>query len=328
MPNIALTTYCNLHCPYCFADTMIQTEDIKNISLDRFKEICHWVLKDKPPGMMGHIGLIGGEPTLHPQFKEILSATEDIFMKYNCGGVLFTNAVYLEPFLPYLPKNLHLLINVNAPSAMNQDQWDKMNSTLNEIYNLGWFKNKAIIGCNICMEIDDYSFIWNIVDKYNLKLVRVSVTAPTKEEYKNDKDKYYKSLLPRFLNFVREANKRNVSLHRDCNQIPSCYYENINDLALVKKVFDNDIHEVPHCGPIIDITPEFTASACFGAYHKVDCRLFKNYSDLEYYLLNKVIMPKFIHNCSGQCSTCKEHELLLCQGGCLAFSPYKPEDHI
>ena len=93
-------------------------------------------------------------------------------------------------------------------------------------------------------------------------------------------------------------------------------------------MFDNDIHEAPHCGPIIDITPEFTASACFGAYHKVDCRLFKNYSDLEYYLLNKVIMPKFIHNCSGQCSNCKEHELLLCQGGCLAFSPYKPEDHV
>ena len=96
MPNIALTTYCNLHCPYCFADTMINTEDIKNINLEKFKFICDWVLKDKPKEAKGHIGLIGGEPTLHPQFKEILYLVDKIFTEQNCGGVLFSNGVYLE----------------------------------------------------------------------------------------------------------------------------------------------------------------------------------------------------------------------------------------
>lgn len=321
MPNIALTTYCNLHCPYCFADTMIQTKEIKNISLDTFKKICKWVLKDKPAETIGHIGLIGGEPTLHPQFKEILSIVDDIFLKENCAGVLFTNGVYLEDFLPYIPEKLHILINVNTPSAMKEVQWNKMNSTLEEIYNLGWFKNKVSIGCNICMEIDNYDFLWQIVNKYNLKVIRVSVTAPTKEEYKNDKDKYYETLLPKFLNFVKEAKNYKVKLYRDCNWIPDCYYENNEDLKLVKEICDNNrSHSEPHCGPVVDITPDFTASACFGAYQIVDCNLFKKYTDLEYYLLHKIIMPKFINNCSGKCSVCKEHELLTCQGGCLAFS--------
>lgn len=320
MPNIVLTTYCNLHCPYCFADTMIQTESIKNISLDRFKSICNWVLKDKPEEMMGHIGLIGGEPTLHPQFKEILYITDEIFRKNNCGGVLFTNGVYLEQYLPYLPENLHILINVNTPSAMTQDQWNKMNNTLDEIYDLGWFKNKAVIGCNICKEIDDYSFIWSIVNKYNLRNMRVSVTAPTKTEDKQDKDEYYQTLLPKFLSFVKEAKKYKVKLHKDCNQIPDCYYENKEDLKLVKEICVQPIDKQSHCHPTIDITPDFTASACFGAYQIVDCSLFKKFSDLEYYLLNKVVMPKFVSNCGGKCETCKEHELFTCQGGCLAFS--------
>lgn len=320
MPNIALTTYCNLHCPYCFADTMIQTEDIKNISLDKFKSICEWVLKDKPPHSLGHIGLIGGEPTLHPQFKEILSIADDIFNKHNCEGVLFTNGVYLEEFLPYMPERLHILLNFNTPDAMSQEQWNKLNSTLDEIYNLGWFKNKVTIGCNICMEIDDYDFLWSIVEKYSLRTIRVSVTAPTKEEYKNDKDKYYQTMLPKFVNFVKKAKLYNVRLTKDCNQIPDCYYENIEDLKLVKQICEKRDQREPHCGPVVDITPDFTASACFGAYQIVDCNLFKKYSDLEYYLLNKIIMPKFVKNCSGKCSTCKEHELFTCQGGCLAFS--------
>ena len=299
---------------------MIKTEDIKNISLEKFKSICEWILKDKPKENIGHIGLIGGEPTLHPQFREILSIVDDIFIQKNCEGILFTNGVYLEQFLPYIPERLRILINVNTPNAMSMEQWNKMNNTLDEIYNLGWFKNKVTIGCNVCMEIDDYDFFWSIVNKYSLRTVRVSVTAPTKKEYKEDKDKYYLTLLPKFLNFCKKAKMYNVKLSKDCNQIPDCYYENIDDLKLVKQVCEEKNNTAPHCGPVIDITPDFTASACFGAYQVVDCNLFKKYSDLEYYLLNKIIMPKFINNCTGKCSTCKKHELFTCQGGCLAFS--------
>jgi hypothetical protein len=43
-----------------------------------------------------------------------------------------------------------------------------MNKTLDKIYSLGWFNGKVTVECNLCMEIDDYSFIWDIVDKYKL----------------------------------------------------------------------------------------------------------------------------------------------------------------
>lgn len=329
MPNIAITTYCNLHCPYCFADTMINTEDIKNISLEQFENVLTWLERDKHNPMATSIGLIGGEPTLHPKFKEILSITET-FLKRNCNkGILFTNGVYLEKFLPFIPSEMDILLNINTPSAMTEEQWNKMNNTLSRLNLYGWLGTpRATIGCNICMEIEDYSFLWDIVDKYNINHVRTSVTAPTKTEYKNDKDKYYTLLIPRFLKFAKEAKKRNITLGKDCNFIPFCYYKNNEDLQLVTEVLESPPGRdmIPHCGPVVDITPDFMASSCFGAYDLVNCAQFDNYESLVYYLLNKNVMPRFLTNNTGKCKDCEKHKLLQCQGGCLAFSSYKKEE--
>lgn len=129
MANIVLTTYCNLHCPYCFADKMIKQEDIKNIDLVQFKKILNWLDGD------GRIGLIGGEPTLHPQFKEIL----EIISNYNQDTefILFTNGIYLEQYIPFLPKNLSILINLNQPQAMTTQQYLALIKCLIKLDSLG-----------------------------------------------------------------------------------------------------------------------------------------------------------------------------------------------
>lgn len=330
MPNIAITTYCNLHCPYCFADTMINTEDIKNISLEQFETILNWLKQNPHDPMATSIGLIGGEPTLHPKFKQILAIVEQFLSQCPNGhGVLFTNGVYLEQYLPFIPSKMNILLNLNTPKAMTTEQWNKLNSTLQRLQLYEWLGTyRATIGCNICIEIDDYSFIWDIVDKYNIKHVRVSVTAPTKTVYKKDKDTYYQLLIPKFLAFAKEAEKRGVTLGKDCNFIPYCYYDNIEDLQLIKKVLETPPGRdlTPHCGPIVDITPDFMASSCFGAYDLVDCSQFENFESLNYYLLNKNVMPRFLANNTGKCKDCEKHKLLLCQGGCLAFSSYQREE--
>ena len=256
-----------------------------------------------------------------------IQGSEKYLDKHHSNGILFTNGVYLEKYLAYLPHSMTILLNLNTPSAMTEMQYKQLENTLQKLYILGWLNTpKATIGCNLCMEIDDYDFIWKIVDKYNIKHIRTSVTAPTKLEYKNNKDQYYLDMLPKFLSFVKEADKRNVELGKDCNYIPYCYF-NDNDLKLVTKVLKSPEgrDREPQCGPVIDITPDFTASACFGAYNVVDCAQFKNFTQLRYYLLHKNVMPRFIQNNSGRCKNCKKHELLQCQGGCLAFSQVKED---
>jgi sulfatase maturation enzyme AslB (radical SAM superfamily) len=68
MANIAINNYCNLKCDYCFADNMIK-EANKTMSLDNYIKVLKYLTEQN---YEQRIGIIGGEPTLHPQFKEIL----------------------------------------------------------------------------------------------------------------------------------------------------------------------------------------------------------------------------------------------------------------
>ena len=324
MANIAITTYCNLHCPYCFANKMITTQDIKNITLEQFEYILNWIVKNKDKEEPIHLGIIGGEPTLHPQFLDILTILNKYHEQYNIKSILFTNGIYLHDYIGELPDEMNLLININTPTAMTAQQWKLLNKNINRLISLGWIKNeqnqiRVTLGCNLCNEIDDYSFFWNIVDRVLPKQVRMSVTAPIKDEFKKNKDLYYTIMKPKFLTFLNEAKKRNIILNKDCNQIPMCMFSP-EELEDVNKYTIFPPHQHSVCGPVVDITPDFQASACFGAYELVDCSQFSTLENLEFYLLNEKIMPKFKKNNTGMCSNCIKHTLYECQGGCLAFA--------
>lgn len=324
MPNIALTTYCNLHCPYCFADTMIKTEDIKNITLEQFKKTLDWIgdANDK-------IGLIGGEPTLHPQFMEILQIINE-YNKTAIGEphfVLFTNGIYLDKYIQYLPNNMDILINVNQPEAMTVDQHNRLINNINILYKLRWLNTingsgKVTIGCNICEQIDNYDFIWNITKKFNIQEIRFSVTAPTLKNQLLNKDLYYNNMKSKFIDFVADAIENNVRLNPDCNQIPPCYFDE-EELRMISEVAVDGFIDYPKCEPVIDITPDFKASNCFGAYGLINCEDFNNLQEIERYMLFKIMCPKILANNSGKCSECDKFKKMQCQGGCLAFSNYK-----
>lgn len=323
MPNIILTSYCNLHCPYCFADTMINTENIKNISLAQFRKILYWAGKDSI-----EIGLIGGEPTLHPQFSEILDTLKEYatIIKRPIMYTLFTNGVYIDKYINDFPYNMGILINVNQPSAMTQEQYSRMLKNIEICDKNNWLTknkegelNKVNIGCNICQQIDDYDFFWNIVKKFNIKKIRVSVTAPTLKDQLKNKDIYYNSMKEKFLHFIDNAIKNDVILILDCNQIPYCYFTQ-EELKKINMVADIPLQKVCNCHPVIDITPEFKASSCFGAYKLINCADFPTLDALVRYIQYKVMYPKILGNCTGKCKTCKQYEQMECQGGCLAFS--------
>ena len=39
MPNIALLNYCNLNCPYCFANDFIETDEQQIMTIENFNKI-------------------------------------------------------------------------------------------------------------------------------------------------------------------------------------------------------------------------------------------------------------------------------------------------
>lgn len=314
MANIAVVNYCNLKCKYCFADDMIQEKTV-TISLEDYGRILEFMARTPD----NHIGIIGGEPTLHPHFEDILKETNRYCRECNTDATLFTNGIELEKFLPYIGDRTGLLINCNAPEYQTAEIYQKQRKTLDHLYDLSWFDRKASCGCNIHPGCKDYSYMWDIVDRYRLNHIRCSVVSPAAcyEEWRKDKEGYYRMMKPLFLQFCEDAIKHNCRLGMDCGHIPMCYF-NTGERETVESICDNLYQDF--CSPVIDITPDFKATACFGAYDPVDIRDFHDIFELERYLMLKKTYPKVQANCTGKCTICKKHRLLQCQGGCLGFA--------
>ena len=316
MPNIVITEYCNLKCPYCFAQTMINTakKDTKNISDDQLNKILNW-LSLSSISNDSFIGLIGGEPTLHPNFKNILKKINTFNTLTNSKSIIFTNGLTLNEFLTDIGLNTSILVNVNN---LSKDLKDKLLFNLNLIEQLGWFEiQKVNLGCNLYPEENDYSFFWDIVDKFSISQVRMSVTSPSSKDYLNDKFTYYTKMKNIAFNFIEEAYKRHIKITYDCNQIPLCFF-NIEE----KKIIQSLGNYPQGCEPTIDITPDFKATCCFGAYNPIDCNLFSNLEELKKYFQAQ-IFKKISFNTQGKCKTCNKLEFLQCQGGCLTFTQGK-----
>lgn len=316
MANIAIVNYCNLKCPYCFADDMIH-QKANAMTIEDFQKALEFLSRTPK----NYVGIIGGEPTLHPDFKEILKEVNKYCKEVDTGATLFTNGINLEPFLPYIGDRIGILINCNSPQFQPAESYAKLQEVLNHLDDLSWFDRKVTCGCNIHPGLEDYSYMWDIVKAHKLTHIRVSVVSPAAqfECYRTDKEGYYNMMKSRFLQFCKDGLKHKCELGIDCGHIPFCYFTR-EEKELVMDACGGHYQEQDFCHPVVDITPDFMATACFGAYEEVDIRNFNNLDELETYLLLKHSYPRVQANCTGKCTTCKKHELLQCQGGCLGFA--------
>ena len=69
----------------------------------------------------------------------------------------------------------------------------------------------------------DYSYIWELVERYRLPRLRVSVTAPggVYTGWRAKKEEYYSRMKPIFLQFCKDAKEHGIHLGSDCNHIAS-----------------------------------------------------------------------------------------------------------
>ncbi len=74
--EIILTEYCNFHCPYCRGlDAKIYGKrKVKQLSLNEVKTVIDLWCRNKP---LKNIRFSGGEPTLYPHIKEVVSYAKE-----------------------------------------------------------------------------------------------------------------------------------------------------------------------------------------------------------------------------------------------------------
>ena len=88
--NIILTTRCNKNCSFCFARQAEQTK--KDMALADFQRLIELAARDHNREC---IKLLGGEPTLHPEFVQML----DFLQSRHLPATLISNLLYTDQTL-------------------------------------------------------------------------------------------------------------------------------------------------------------------------------------------------------------------------------------
>lgn len=315
MPNVMLTSFCNLKCPYCFAEETIQSSKDKEISFDNFKIL----IKIFKEWNIQRFQLIGGEPTLHSRFLDIVELLlEEKFIVH-----IFTNGIIAKEITKALSEkpNITYLVNHNHPSFYPS-------SILANIdYFLEKLAGQVELGFNIYKPEFDGDFLLEKIKRFKLtKGLRIgfanpicSLTGPAINQYIALED--YREIIPTILEFSKKCEKEGVRLIFDC-VIPLCFFskEEYGEL-----VYNNAMIPNAFCPPVIDIGVDLRVFRCFGTsgmFNDKKITDFKGFKEMIDYFNRKFERFQVIGG-MDKCFHCDYLKKGRCQGGCIGHTVNK-----
>lgn len=314
MANLIITNYCNLRCPYCFAkEAVMDGFTPVNMTLEQVATILDFV-KTSPYGK--RIAIIGGEPTLHPQVREIC---EYVHENLPADGKMsiFSNGVHLEKVLDLLCSDFNCLINFNHPDDCGIDNYNKTCENLKKAVEMGKFPYISV-GINLYPGMPGYDYLFDLKRNgtFNFTHIRVSTVAPANQIKYKDRDVYYTESKKPFLEVLKLCEEYNVEVKIDCNHIPSCYFTP-EELELCERVCGSAVKRT--CLPTIDIDSNYNALRCFGK-PDINANLFdyETFDDLVK-AFQENVKCQLLEKLPQECKQCKYGKFGACKGGCLSF---------
>ncbi len=322
MPNIMITYRCNLRCPYCFANEFVNMSST-DITLENFDKAVAFITKNGP----AHVGLIGGEPTLHAQFGTIL---EKLILNPSVSEVtVYTNGILLDQYFKLLvhPK-FRLLVNWNTREQIGDANFDRIQRNVDTLMFEYHMKDRINLGLNLHSMDMDYSYMAQLLQRYHLHRLRISLTVPDfKQGVDVDVLEYFKSYKAFLLKFFRDMDAIQVLPYYDCNKPPYCIWDDEERKWLEEYVGRYPVSEsnlIGHksfCYPVVDILPDLRAVRCFGMsdFAKVNIADFESIADIASYFLNTVDACAYKISSHANCNACYQRLTRHCTAGCMGF---------
>jgi len=306
MANILLTDYCNLKCPYCFARTVMDGRK-KHMSMKNFKKTINFLEEKKEK----KVGFIGGEPTLHPEFFNLL----DYALSCGFHVLLFTNGIMSkqisEELSHYKQKKLSILLNLNDRQAYSSEQMNMLSATfqfLHDMVGLGYTVYRADF---------NLEFHRDMILKYGLsKRIRLGLAAEiagvTSINYFTSTD--FKILGDLIVDNITQLENDDILVNFDCGFF-MCLFTTMQLGIITKK----SVGFVSNCRPVIDIDLNLNAHHCFAlsGLYKTSIDDHQNIDDLLNHFKSKFEPLKIFGN-DGNCLSCKYYHRKQCRGRCLS----------
>ena len=305
--HLIITEQCKKNCSFCFTDCEARRSN-NEMSIYKVKTILDKFYRT------GVVGLMGGEPTEHSQFKEIM---EEILVKRKLTLKFYSNFLFnddMKEFLLWLfgqdVSLAFVLINGSELDEGNRIEVFKKNYL--PLFEL--LKDKTDVGLSITIDhkktIEDYEKYYAFLKEHlPIKRIRIGLDLVGGKVINNKKlgDIVYM--------FIEKTKQDDILLNGDC-QIPYCIFKN-KDMNLVKE-FISDCNEC--LGVAADIKPNGNVAYCFPTEKKLffdDVLDFNNPLEVQRALGRKYIEEENKIGKDKECQNCDYFLSRWCHGICM-----------
>lgn len=303
MANICITSACNASCEFCFSRDAVAGRG--NMTMDLFMNI----LGGLHDNGTAEIRFLGGEPSLHPAFQEMVAAV----LKKNMRAVIFTNGLIARPVIDALCglRQNNLLLVLNASSLIHEEsRWVDNQLLLNKL------ASNIMPGITVDRRALNLPKILNLIESNGLnRAVRLGISHPAPGE--NNRylhPKFYREVGMEMMDFIKKAHHQGIHIDFDCGFVP-CMFDGLIDGR--ENFLPKDLGS--RCNPLPDILPDGTAIACFPMAHmgsiRFDSRKTVSGCQNEF---TRLLTPYQALGIYPRCSDCRLRKNNLCLGGCRA----------
>lgn len=317
MANLVITDQCNLACPYCFAQSYLQQEKAEGnptgafISREAFEARLDFLVRSG----VGEVRLIGGEPTLHPQFEALIAAAQQRGLKV----IVFSHGVMKDSALRCLEQlpldQCTVLINANAshPAADSERLMVRRQTAL---LRLG---ERALPGCNLYTSNIKLDWLIPLIMETGCrKAVRLGLAQPivgADNLYLHPKQ--YRIIAEKIVRFAERAAEYGIRAEFDCGFV-RCMFSD-KELATLRRL-DADIGW--RCSPVLDIAMNDTAIHCFPLTNFATVAFDATTDDAAGLrtALAQQVAPYRQAGIYKECSSCAYKAAGECSGGCLGVT--------
>lgn len=309
MANLIVSAVCNLRCAYCFAREAQPASGAAFISLSDFDARLDFLNRSG----VSETRLIGGEPTLHPQFPELVRRA----LARGRHLVVFSHGLIPAPALEALAsvpaEACTVLVNMNAargPAGPSEAEQRQRRATL---VKLG---PRALPGWTIAapsFRLDD--LLPEILETGCRPVLRVGLAQPVlggANRWLHPKQ--YPGVGARLAAFARRAAEAGIRLELDCGFV-RCMFTDAELQTLTQAQTDFGWR----CSPVLDIDLDGRARHCFplGNFAHVALSDAGQASGLREALARQT-RPHRLAGVYKECSACPFKLSGECPGGCLA----------
>ena len=313
MANLIISNICDAACGYCFASAYMQSTHPRSgscfMAVDEFKQILDYLDRSG----INDVRLLGGEPTLHPNFGLFI----ELAQQRGKWITVFTHGAIPEAALQSLlsipAERCKLVVNMSAIFRHSTSGQEKTSRRFQILEQLG---ERAMPGFNIQSPGFDLSSLLQVAAASGMrKVIRLGLALPgpgSSNDFLNPKQ--YRLTGNRIVQQAGLAAQSGFILDFDCGFVRCMFTE--SELDYLQMIGTETAF---HCSPILDICADQKVLHCFSLSDRFFLTLTDEANSSALHRdFNQRTRAYRQAGVFSECAACQYKKRQECSGGCLS----------